>query len=60
MQGYRIKLFQMINDLRTEIFGRQPQTFSVIETASFGIVFNADAIIETINESGVKKYEDSN
>jgi hypothetical protein len=45
---------------KTVMFGAEPQSISVVDTANFGIVFRADAISETIDISGVQRFSGEN
>lgn len=42
---------------RTDAFGAPPKETSVMDTANFGIVFPAKVISETLDSTGVKRYE---
>lgn len=41
---------------KTVIFGKEPQTVSVMDTANLGIVFRSDIISETIDATGIMRY----
>lgn len=42
---------------KTITFGKPPQTVSVIDVANIGIIFRAETIIETIDQSGIPSWK---